>query len=95
MSEEHPHSTNHGGGDVEKQRDPSQGVQYQEKQSAFKSLGILDRFLAVWIFIAMAVGIILGNFVPSTGPTLQKGTFVSVSIPIGKGVYPVVISSRC
>lgn len=54
------------------------------KVSAFKSLGILDRFLAVWIFLAMAFGIILGNFVPNTGPALQKGKFVGVSVPIGK-----------
>ncbi|KAL9037748.1 MAG: hypothetical protein Q9214_005561, partial [Letrouitia sp. 1 TL-2023] len=52
------------------------------KVSAFRSLAILDRFLAVWIFFAMAVGIILGTFVPGTGPTLQKGKFVGVSVPI-------------
>lgn len=56
------------------------------KQSAFKGLGWLDRFLAVWIFLAMAIGIILGNFVGNTGPALQKGKFVGVSIPIG--MYP-------
>lgn len=49
----------------------------------FSSLGLLDRFLAVWIFLAMAIGIILGNFVPSTGPALQRGKFVGVSVPIG------------
>jgi ACR3 family arsenite transporter len=54
------------------------------KVSAFKSLGLLDRFLAVWILLAMAIGIILGNFVPNTGPALQKGKFVGVSVPIGK-----------
>lgn len=53
------------------------------KSSAFKSLGLLDRFLALWIFLAMAIGIILGNFVPNTGPALQKGQFVGVSVPIG------------
>lgn len=53
-------------------------------QSMFKSLGILDRFLAVWIFLAMAVGIILGALVDSVGPALQKGEFVGVSVPIGK-----------
>lgn len=62
--------------------------------SAFKSLGILDRFLAVWILLAMAVGIILGNFVPNTGPALQKGKFVGVSIPIAIGLlvmmYPIL-----
>ena len=51
--------------------------------SSFKSLGILNRFLAIWILLVMAVGIILGNFVPSTGPALQRGQFVGVSIPIG------------
>lgn len=68
--------------DVEKQRtdEPKEAT---AKQSAFKSLGWLDRFLAVWIFLAMAIGIILGNFVENTGPALQKGKFVGVSIPIG------------
>jgi hypothetical protein len=51
--------------------------------SAFHQLGLLDRFLAVWIFLAMAVGIILGNFAPATGPALQRGQFVGVSVPIG------------
>jgi arsenite transporter len=50
-----------------------------------RGLSILDRFLVIWILLAMAIGIILGNTVPSTGPALQKGTFVGVSIPIGKG----------
>ncbi|EEP81737.1 arsenical-resistance protein [Uncinocarpus reesii 1704] len=63
-------------------------------ESVFKGLGILDRFLALWIFLAMAVGIILGNFVPNTGPALQKGTFVGVSIPIAVGLlvmmYPIL-----
>lgn len=51
--------------------------------SAFKNLGLLDGYLAVWIFLAMAIGIVLGNFVPQTGPSLQKGKFVGVSVPIG------------
>lgn len=54
-----------------------------QKTSLFESLGWLDRLLALWIFLAMAIGIILGNFVPSTGPTLQRGKFVGVSVPIG------------
>lgn len=68
--------------DMEKQNDPKSPKQ-TTKQSAFKGLGLLDRFLAVWIFLAMTIGIILGNFVPNTGPALQRGTFVGVSIPIG------------
>ncbi|KAL8930059.1 MAG: hypothetical protein Q9172_000144 [Xanthocarpia lactea] len=64
------------------------------KTSAFKGLGLLDRFLAVWILLAMAIGIILGNFVPNTGPALQKGKFVGVSVPIAIGLlvmmYPIL-----
>ncbi|KAK7598584.1 hypothetical protein V3481_000207 [Fusarium oxysporum f. sp. vasinfectum] len=72
----------------------------QEKQqlSAFKGLGILDRYLALWIFLAMAIGIILGNFVPETGPALQKGKFVGVSVPIAVGLlvmmYPILCKVR-
>jgi ACR3 family arsenite transporter len=71
--------------DIEKQRTgKEEEIVDASKTSAFKSLGWLDRFLALWIFLAMAVGIILGNFVPNTGPALQKGEFVGVSIPIGE-----------
>jgi ACR3 family arsenite transporter len=31
-------------------------------------------------------GILLGNFVPSTGPALEKGQFVGVSAPIGESI---------
>lgn len=58
----------------------------------FKSLGWLDRFLALWIFLAMAIGIVLGNFVPNTALALQKGEFVGVSVPIGW--YPFSFPSR-
>ena len=48
-----------------------------------KGLSLLDRFLVIWIILAMAIGILLGNFVPSTGAALQRGEFVGVSVPIG------------
>jgi ACR3 family arsenite transporter len=79
-----PTNLQHGhASDIEKQPHHQPEQSSCAKQSAFKSLGILDRFLALWIFLAMAIGIILGNFVPNTGPALQRGTFVGVSVPIG------------
>lgn len=54
-----------------------------DKVSAFQGLGWLDRFLAIWILLAMIIGILLGNFVSNTGPALQKGKFAGVSAPIG------------
>ncbi|KAL2848610.1 sodium bile acid symporter family-domain-containing protein [Aspergillus pseudodeflectus] len=66
--------------------------------SAFQQLGILDRFLALWIFLAMAIGIILGNFVPNTSKALEKGKFVEVSVPIAVGLlvmmYPILCKVR-
>lgn len=67
--------------DVERQNETQTTLPVHS--SAFKSLGILDQFLALWIFLAMLIGILLGNFVPSTGPALQRGQFVGVSVPIG------------
>lgn len=76
--------------DAEKQ-EIEQAIQ-PDKVSAFKGLGWLDRFLAIWIILAMAIGILLGNFVPATGPALERGKFVGVSVPIGisssQSLYP-------
>ncbi|KAK5162676.1 arsenicals resistance [Saxophila tyrrhenica] len=66
----------------------------EENVSAFKALGWLDRLLALWILLAIIIGILLGNFVPSTGPALQRGKFVGVSVPIAVGLlvmmYPIL-----
>ncbi|KAK2865267.1 hypothetical protein FQN49_003750 [Arthroderma sp. PD_2] len=70
--------------DVEKLPQEAPEAVREEPTSIFKGLGILDRFLALWIFLAMAIGIILGNFVEDIGPALQKGALVGVSLPIGK-----------
>ncbi|PBP28358.1 Arsenite resistance protein ArsB [Diplocarpon rosae] len=87
--------------DVEKTQSPDileEHVDDTRKTSVFRSLGWLDRFLALWIFLAMTIGIVLGNFVPKTGPALQKGKFVGVSIPIAVGLlvmmYPILCKVR-
>ncbi|KAK1638385.1 arsenical-resistance protein [Colletotrichum phormii] len=78
--------------DIEQQQ--SEGVEDAQNPSIFKSLGILHRFLAVWIFLAMLIGILLGNFVPNAGPALQQGKFAGVSVPIAVGLlvmmYPIL-----
>ncbi|KAK8074519.1 arsenical-resistance protein [Apiospora hydei] len=87
-------------GAVENQTDSTTTPEHHDvrKVSAFKALGLLDRFLAVWIFLAMVVGVLLGNFVPQTGPALERGKFVGVSVPIAVGLlvmmYPILCKVR-
>jgi hypothetical protein len=56
----------------------------QSKKSVYAGLGWLDRLLALWIFLAIVIGIVLGNFVDGIEPALQRGKFVQVSVPIGE-----------
>ncbi|KAK7962869.1 uncharacterized protein PG986_003694 [Apiospora aurea] len=87
-------------GAVENQTDATSTPEHHDvrKVSAFKALGLLDRFLAVWIFLAMVIGVLLGNFVPQTGPALERGKFVGVSVPIAVGLlvmmYPILCKVR-
>lgn len=84
----------------DKDADPERQLEQEteKKTSVIKGLGWLDRFLAVWILLAMIIGILLGNFVEETGPALQKGKFVGVSIPIALGLlvmmYPILCKVR-
>lgn len=58
-------------------------AQQDEKKSVYASLGWLDRLLALWILLAIVIGILLGNFVDGVEDALQKGKFINVSVPIG------------
>ncbi|MFI6770327.1 ACR3 family arsenite efflux transporter [Streptomyces sp. NPDC050355] len=61
-------------------------------------LSFLDRFLAVWILLAMAAGLGLGRLVPGLGDALAKVTLTGVSLPIALGLlvmmYPVLAKVR-
>ncbi|NHJ83866.1 MAG: ACR3 family arsenite efflux transporter [Asgard group archaeon] len=48
-----------------------------------KKLGIFEKFLALWVAICMAIGILLSQFVPIIGETLNSWTVYDINIPIG------------
>ena len=61
-------------------------------------LSTLDRFLPVWIGLAMVAGLLLGRVVPGLGNGLAKVEVDGVSLPIALGLlvmmYPVLAKVR-
>ena len=61
-------------------------------------LSTLDRFLPLWIFAAMGLGLVLGRLFPGLGALLDRVQVVGVSVPIGIGLlwmmYPVLAKVR-
>jgi ACR3 family arsenite transporter len=65
---------------------------------ALARLSRLDRFLPVWIGLAMAVGLILGRALPGLNDALDAVKIDTVSLPIAVGLlammYPVLAKVR-
>lgn len=69
-----------------------------EEPSVVGKLSTLDRFLAVWILIAMGLGLGLGRLVPGLDDVLAKVEIGGISLPIAVGLlvmmYPVLAKVR-
>jgi ACR3 family arsenite transporter len=63
-----------------------------------RRLPALNRLLPLWIFLAMAAGLLLGRLYPDLGTALDRVQLAGVSVPIAVGLlwmmYPVLAKVR-
>ncbi len=66
----------------------------QTQANVLQRLSLLDRFLPLWIFLAMALGILLGTVAPGIKDVFNALSIGTVSFPIAVGLlwmmYPVL-----
>ncbi|GAA4760623.1 ACR3 family arsenite efflux transporter [Citricoccus nitrophenolicus] len=76
----------------------AQAAQTYGHQPVVREMSFLDRWLPAWILLAMAVGLLLGRFIPGLNTALEAVKIGEVSLPIAIGLlvmmYPVLAKVR-
>ena len=69
-----------------------------DEEAVLERLSLLDRFLPVWILLAMAAGLLVGRLLPGSQDVLDAVQIDGTSLPIALGLllmmYPVLAKVR-
>ncbi|MGM0912897.1 MAG: ACR3 family arsenite efflux transporter [Pseudomonadota bacterium] len=65
---------------------------HQESQSpsTSKGMGLFERFLSVWVALAIVAGVLLGQFAPAVPETLSRFEYAQVSIPVAILIWAMI-----
>lgn len=54
-------------------------------------LAFLDRYLTLWIFLAMAVGVMIGHFLPAVSTAIEAASSGTTNIPLAIGLVLMMV----
>ena len=55
-----------------------------------KGINTFQRYLSVWVLLCMAIGVLIGHFVPAIPATLGKFQISGISIPIAVLIWVMI-----
>lgn len=64
--------------------------QVSEAPSTTEGMGLFERFLTLWVALAILVGILLGQFAPVVPETLARFEYAQVSIPVALLIWAMI-----
>ncbi|MCL7930272.1 ACR3 family arsenite efflux transporter [Halomonas llamarensis] len=64
--------------------------QTNDEPSTAEGMGLFERFLSLWVALAIIVGIALGQFAPAIPETLSRFEYAQVSIPVAILIWAMI-----
>ncbi|MBW6390181.1 ACR3 family arsenite efflux transporter [Billgrantia antri] len=64
--------------------------QASEAPITTEGMGLFERYLSVWVALAIVVGVLLGQFAPAVPETLSRFEYAKVSIPVAVLIWAMI-----
>ena len=61
------------------------------KQAACAPMSVFERYLTVWVFLCIVVGIVLGQWMPGVFQAIGQMEVAKVNLPVGLLIWIMII----